>query len=103
MSPAHLPNVDPRAFGARVLQFPEIAARVTELVELAEAAEGGICNADLAEERTTEILREVGKEVLMGWAARAGERATAAALDNSELRRRTQKKSTGTQRTAASS
>ena len=56
---------------------PKILAKVLEMLELVENAEGDLRRADEAERRVTEILRGTGHEILTGWAEQVAEAVTA--------------------------
>ena len=56
------------AFALRVSQYPELFERFNQIVDLMENVEGLSQSADEAEERTVAALRQLGSEVLHGWA-----------------------------------
>ncbi len=68
---------DSRDLVARLEANPKILAKVLEMLELVENAEGDLRRADEAERRVIEILRGTGQEILTGWAEQVAEAVTA--------------------------
>ena len=67
---------DLKDLAARLAAKPKILAKVVEMLELVENAEGDLRRADEAERRVTEILRGTGHEILTGWAEQVAEVVT---------------------------
>ena len=59
---------DTMALAIRLGAQPKMLAKVLEMLELMENAQGNLRRADEAERRVTEILRGMGQEILTGWA-----------------------------------
>ncbi|NMQ06335.1 hypothetical protein E4Q08_14270, partial [Candidatus Accumulibacter phosphatis] len=74
---SHIEPCDSRDLVARLEANPKILAKVLEMLELVENAEGDLRRADEAERRVIEILRGTGQEILTGWAEQVAEAVTA--------------------------
>jgi hypothetical protein len=72
---------------ARLKQHPIILARMESLLNLIDNADGDVVTADAAEFRTIDELRQMGSEVLHGWANTNSEKATIAAMDNIKVKK----------------
>jgi len=57
--------------------YPELKARVEQLVHIVENKNGETTLADVAEQRIIDELRQLGHESLQGWADRQSRRASA--------------------------
>jgi hypothetical protein len=86
----------------RIKRHPLLRARVEILLGVVEDAEGGLENADAAERRVIEELRQMGNEVLTEWAQGGIEKCTAQALERGDIRGGGKKNSTGTRPSAKS-
>ncbi|NMQ07626.1 hypothetical protein E4Q08_21500, partial [Candidatus Accumulibacter phosphatis] len=73
---SHIEPCDSRDLVARLEANPKILAKVLEMLELVENAEGDLRRADEAERRVIEILRGTGQEILTGWAEQVAEAVT---------------------------
>ncbi len=82
------------AFALRVSQYPELFERFNQIVDIMENVEGLSQSADEAEERTVAALRQLGSEVLHGWAEQ-GAQAHESSVGLGPYRRKTKKNSTG--------
>ena len=78
------------AFALRVSQYPELFERFNQIVDIMENVEGLSQSADEAEERTVAALRQLGSEVLHGWAEQ-GAQAHESSVGLGPYRRRTKK------------
>jgi len=54
----------------RLKQFPELKAKIEVMLGIMENAGGDVQKADEAERRIIEELRQMGNEILHGWARR---------------------------------
>ena len=73
---------------ARLAQYPELRARVEEILAVVENEQGDTFTADEAEEHAFEQVRKLGQEVLQSWAERKHERL----VQEYDVRRDTQRK-----------
>jgi hypothetical protein len=55
-------------FAARLAQHPMLKARFEAILDIAANAQGDLIQADRAEQRTIEQMRQLGHEVLQDWA-----------------------------------
>jgi hypothetical protein len=63
-------SIRKQSFEERTKDLPEVRARVERMLDLIENAAGDVEKAAEAERRVTEELRQMGNEVLHGWARR---------------------------------
>src|SRR5215831_2229445 len=56
---------------ARLKEYPELRAKIETLLSIIENAGGDVEKASQAEQRIIEEMRQMGNEVLHGWAAPA--------------------------------
>src|SRR3990172_7045497 len=63
-------SIRKRNLEERLRDLPEVSARVERMLDLIENAAGDVEKAAEAERRVTEELRQMGNEVLHGWARR---------------------------------
>lgn len=54
----------------RLNDYPELKAKIEELLSVVENAEGNLIKADAAEERVVEEIRQLGQTALQTWATR---------------------------------
>ncbi len=80
---------------ARLAQYPELRARVEEILAVVENEQGDTFTADEAEERAFEQVRRLGQEVLQSWAERKHQRVVQEYDTRRDTRRRGKKKSIG--------
>jgi hypothetical protein len=85
-------------------RHPDLKARMESLLAVVEDAGDDLIKADAAEQRVIEELRQMGNEVLTGWAStRAGKIPVLPAYaDAAPLRRAGKKSSIGTPRSEKS-
>lgn len=82
---------------ARLSAHPHLKARIEELLVLVEASSGEVQQADEAERRVIEGLRQLGHELLTDWAVEQERRRVEAVGTSAEpLTAHGQKKSAGT-------
>jgi len=55
----------------RLERHPELKARVERLLDVVEDTAGDVRQADEAERRTIEELRQMGRDVMQGWGQKA--------------------------------
>ena len=67
---------DTRVLAACLAAQPKMSAKVLEMLDLMENAQGNLRRADEAKRRVTEILRETGQELLTGWARQVADAVT---------------------------
>jgi len=72
---------------ARLKQHPTILARMESLLNLIDNADGDVVTADAAEFRTIDELRQMGSEVLHGWANTNAEKAAVAAMTDDNVKK----------------
>ena len=87
------------ALAVRLVGRPKILAKVVEMLDLVENAEGDLRRADEAERRVTEILRETGHDLLTEWAGQVAEVVTVEARAAAPVVAHAKKKFTGIRRT----
>ena len=63
-------SIRKRSVDERLKDLPEFKARIERLLDVVENAAGDIVKAAEAERRVIEELRQMGNEVLHGWALR---------------------------------
>ena len=85
-----------RSLEERLNDQPELKARFERLLEMVENAAGDIEKAAEAERRVTEELRQMGNEVLHGWARRQQQKKEEEFASKAGLNRKEKKTSTGT-------
>ena len=54
----------------RLNDYPELKAKIEELLSVVENAKGDLIKADAAEERVIEEIRQLGQTALQSWATR---------------------------------
>ncbi|MGH9993295.1 MAG: hypothetical protein ACREAZ_11780 [Nitrososphaera sp.] len=80
----------------RLKQFPELKTKIEVMLGIIENAGGDVEKADEAERRIIEELRQMGNEVLHGWARRQQQKKEAEFNAKSGVNRKEKKTSTGT-------
>ena len=80
----------------RLKDQPEFKARVEKLLDVIENAAGDIEKAAEAERRVIEELRQMGNEVLHGWARRQQQKKEEEFASKAGVNRKGKKTSTGT-------
>ncbi len=93
-------DIDDAALVAFLREHPAIRARVASMVLAVANAGGELLEADTAEERLVEEMRQLGQAALQGWAE---QRVTATERDirgQPSIRRQGKKNSAGTRNSA---
>ena len=88
-------SISKRSLDERVKDLPEVRARIERMLELIENAAGDVEKAAEAERRVTEELRQMGNEVLHGWARRQEQKKEEKFNDKEGVNRKGKKTSTG--------
>jgi len=81
--------------GERLAQYPELQARVAEMLALVENERGNVNTADEAEEHAFEQVRRLGQELMQHWAERKHERVVSEYDSRPDHRRKGKKKPAG--------
>jgi hypothetical protein len=80
----------------RLKQYPELRAKIENMLALIENAGGDVEKAAEAERRIIEELRQMGNEVLHGWARRQQQKKEEEYHAKPGVNRKEKKTSTGT-------
>jgi hypothetical protein len=81
-----------RSIEERLKDHPNLIARLEALADIVENSDGEVEKADEAERRVLEEVRQMGHQVLQGWARRQQrKRAEAALSQEPELKRKEKK------------
>ncbi len=81
----------------RLAQHPELRTKIESLLSVVENAEGGLSQADQAEQAVIEEIRGIGQSALAGWAEKTHAAARASFIEAHPKAHRSRKKnSTGT-------
>ena len=81
-----------RSIEERLKDHPDLIARLEGLADIVENSEGDVEKAEEAEQRVLEEVRQMGHQVLQGWAQRQQRRkAEAARSQERELKRKEKK------------
>jgi len=83
-------------------RHPDLKARMESLIAVVEDAGDDLIKADAAERRVIEELRQMGNEVLTGWASTRAGKIPVLPADAPPLRRAGKKSSIGTPRSEKS-
>jgi hypothetical protein len=83
-------------------RHPDLKARMESLIAVVEDAGDDLIKADAAERRVIEELRQMGNEVLTGWASTRAGKTPVLPADAPPLRRAGKKSSIGTPRSEKS-
>jgi len=86
----------------RLRQYPELEAKVEQLLDVMDNRSGEANKADDAEELIWEELRQIGQRAMQGWAERKQERLVGEIDNRKGLSRKEKKGSTGTRRSGES-
>lgn len=91
------PGLAPRkSLEERLREHPQLRARLEQILDVMENADGDVVKADEAEQRFIEELRKMGQEALQGW-AEGQQRELERYWDQREgVSRKDKKNSTGT-------
>jgi hypothetical protein len=88
-------SIGKKSFEERTKDLPEVRARVERMLDLIENAAGDVEKAAEAEQRVTEELRQMGNEVLHGWARRQEQKKEEKFNNKDGVNRKGKKTSTG--------
>lgn len=80
----------------RINQYPELKAKIGNLLGIIENAGGDVEKADEAERRIIEELRRMGNEVLQSWASQQQQKKEEEYQARAGMNRKEKKPSTGT-------
>jgi hypothetical protein len=86
----------------RLNDLPELRAKVERMLDLIDNAGGDVEKAADAERRVTEELRQMGNELLHGWARRQEQKKENRFNQTKGVNRKEKKTSTGTRDTGKS-
>jgi hypothetical protein len=86
----------------RLIQHPELEAKIEELLDVVDNRSGEANKADDAEDLIWEELRQIGQRAMQEWAERKQERIVVESENRKELGRKEKKGSTGTRRSGES-
>ena len=95
-------SLGPPSLDARLKTYPEVRAKIETMLSLIENADGAVENAAVAEQRVIDALRDLGHDVLQGWAHRQQEHKAAECHATPGVNRKEKKRSTGTRGSAPS-
>ena len=79
----------------RLEKHPELKERFEMILDIVENTSGDVEKADEAERRAIEAVRQLGNEILQGWAQRQHQKKEHECDQNVELSRKEKKRSTG--------
>jgi len=88
-------SIRKRSLEERLKDLPEVRARFERMLEVIENAAGDVEKAAEAERRVTEELRQMGNEVLHGWARRQEQKKEEKFSNKEGVSRKEKKTSTG--------
>jgi len=76
-------------------KHPELKERFEMILDIVENASGDVEKADEAERRAIEAVRQLGNEIVQGWAQRQHQKKENESDQKVELSRKEKKRSTG--------
>jgi len=79
---------------------PDLRSRFVSIVRAVENSDGGLEEADAAEERLVDEMRALGRTALQGWAARRVEATEQEIRQRPQMHRQGEKNSAGTRNSA---
>ena len=85
-----------RSLEERLKEYPEVKAKIETMLSIIENAGGDVVKAADAEQRIIEEIRQMGNEVLHGWARRQQEKKEQEYNAKPSVNRKEKKRSTGT-------
>lgn len=88
-------SIHKQSLEERLKDLPEVRARFERMLELIENSAGDVEKAAEAERRVTEELRQMGNEVLHGWARRQEQKKEEKFNNKEGVNRKGKKNSTG--------
>jgi hypothetical protein len=91
------PSQAPESFEQRLNAYPELRAKFEVMLSVVENAQGDLIQADAAEQRVIEEIRQLGQVVLQDWATRQEhQQSEAFSQENATANRGGKKNSIGT-------
>ncbi len=88
--------IDRRSLEERLKEYPELKVKIEAMLSIIENAGGDVEKAAEAERRIIEEMRQMGNEVLHGWARRQQQRKEEEYNAKPGANRKQKKRSTGT-------
>lgn len=88
-------QVGRRNLSERLEQHPELKERFEMILDIVENTSGDVEKADEAERRAIEAVRQLGNEIVQGWAQRQHQKKENECDQKGELSRKEKKLSTG--------
>jgi hypothetical protein len=88
-------SVREQSLEERLKDLPELRASIERMLEVVENSAGDVEKAATAEEHVTEELRQMGNEVLHGWAQRQEQKKEEKYNNKRGVNRKGKKNSTG--------
>lgn len=88
-------QVERRNLSERLEQHPELKERFEMILDIVENTSGDVEKADEAERRAIEAVRQLGNEIVQGWAQRQHQKKENEWDQKGELSRKEKKLSTG--------
>ena len=79
----------------RLEKHPELKERFERIMDIVENVSGEVEKANEAERRAIEAVRQLGNEILLGWAQRQQQKKENECDQKVELSRKEKKRSTG--------
>ena len=79
----------------RLEKHPELEERFEMILDIVENASGDVEKADEAERRAIEAVRQLGNEIVQGWAQRQHQKKENECDQNGEFSRKEKKRFTG--------
>ena len=79
----------------RLEKHPELKERFERILDIVENVSGEVEKADEAERRAIEAVRQLGNEILLGWAQRQEQKKETECDQREEFSRKEKKRSTG--------
>ena len=79
----------------RIEKHPELKERFEMILDIVENASGEVEKADEAERRASEAVRQLGNEIVQGWAQRQHQKKENEYDQKAELSRKEKKRFTG--------
>lgn len=86
-----MPNHQDAEFLNKLSEYPQLRGRFEEILALVGNERGEANTADEAEERAMEEVRQLGREVMQGWAQRKHQRLEKEYAERSGFRRKGKK------------
>jgi hypothetical protein len=95
---SRIPRNSASELAERLRHYPELQAHIEEYLDIVDNSAGDVGKADEAEHRLIEVLRQMGRDGLQGWAERKSAKVEKECEKRSDLVRREKKGSIGTRR-----